>query len=68
MTLFSRKIFEHYSYEISWKTVRWHPRYSLRTDGHIDMTKLMIAFRNFATALKNLLLLKCFTVMLEFLI
>jgi hypothetical protein len=32
------------------------------------MTKLMIAFRNFATAPKNLLLLKCFTLILEFLI
>jgi len=52
-------------YQNSWKSVQWEPRCSLRTDGQTDMTKLRVAFRNFATAPKNLLLLKCFTLILR---
>jgi len=52
---FSRKFFEKKKntrkYQISWKSVQWKPE-SLhadrRTDGWTDMTKLTVAFRNFA--------------------
>jgi len=36
-----------------------------RTDRQIDMTKLRVAFRNFATAPKNLRLLRSFTLILR---
>ena len=37
-----------FRYQISWKSVRWEPSCSMRTDGRTDMTKLTVAFRNFA--------------------
>jgi len=37
--------------------VRWEPR-SMRTDGRTDMTKLVVAFHNFANVPKNPLLFK----------
>ena len=45
-----RKIFK---YQIWWKSVDWEPSCSIRTDGRTDMTKLIVAFRNFANAPKN---------------
>jgi hypothetical protein len=33
-------------FHISWKSVKWEPSYSMRTDGRTDMTKLIVAFRN----------------------
>jgi len=46
-----RKIFK---YHISWKSVWWESSCSMRTDGRTHgrtvMTKLVIAFRNFANA------------------
>ena len=45
-----RRIFK---YQISWKSVRWEPSSSTWTDGRTDMTKLIMAFRNFrSSALK----------------
>jgi len=35
------------------KTVEWEPSGSIRTDGQIDMTKLIVAFQNFENAPKN---------------
>jgi hypothetical protein len=44
-------------YQISWKSVQWEPSCSMltdgRTDGRIDITKLIVAFRNFANAPKK---------------
>jgi hypothetical protein len=40
-------------YQISWKSVQWQPSCSMRADGWTDMTKLIVAFRNFAKASKK---------------
>jgi hypothetical protein len=44
-------------YQISLKSVQWEPSCSMRTDGQTDrqtdVTKLTVAFRNFANASKN---------------
>ena len=37
-------------YQISWKSAQWGPTSSMRADGRTDMTKLVVAFRNFANA------------------
>ena len=55
---FSRHIFEKIlKYQISWKFVEWEPSGTVRTDGRtdglIDITKLIVANRNFANAPKN---------------
>jgi len=42
---FSRRIFEGYSYKISWKYVQWEPSCSNRTYWRTDMTKPILAFR-----------------------
>jgi len=49
---FSRQIFEKYihTHEISWKSVKWEPSCSMRTDGRTDMTKLTVDFHNCAIA------------------
>jgi hypothetical protein len=51
-----RKILQ---YQISWKSVKWEPSYSMRTDGRAhrwtDMTKLIVTFRNFVITHKNIL-------------
>jgi hypothetical protein len=41
-------------YEISWKSVQWEPSFSMKrqNDGRTDMTKLIVAFRNFANVAK----------------
>ena len=58
---FSRQIFKKYSYQISWKYVQWEPSCSMRTDTRTDMTKLIVAFRNFADAPKyQMLLQRCY--------
>ena len=41
-------------YQISWKSIQWEPSSCVRTDGETDMTKLIVAFRNFANAPKYL--------------
>ena len=41
-------------YEISLKPVQWEPNCSMRTARRTDMTKLIVAFRNFAKAPKKL--------------
>jgi hypothetical protein len=38
---------------MSWKYVQWEPCYSKPTEGQTDMTKVIIAFRNFAQAPKT---------------
>ena len=45
-----REILRH---KISWKSDRWEPSCSIRTDRYTDMTKLIVASRNFAHALEN---------------
>jgi len=40
-------------YEISRNSVYWEPRFSIRTDGRTNITNLIVAFRNFANAPKN---------------
>jgi hypothetical protein len=42
-------------YQISRKSVPWKPSCSVRTDGRIVMTKLMVVFRNFVKASKSIL-------------
>jgi len=50
---FSRQIFEKSpNIKFAWKSVQWEPSCSIRTDGRTDMTKLIVAFRNFANAPK----------------
>jgi hypothetical protein len=47
---FSRQTFRQVlKYKISWKSVQWEPSCSMRT----DVTKLKVAFRNFANSPKN---------------
>ena len=44
-------------YKISSNSVQWEPSCSVRADGEmVDMTKLIVAYRNFANAPKNVLL------------
>jgi hypothetical protein len=50
---FQTVFFKLLKYQISRKYVQWQPGYSMRTDGRTDMTKLTVAFRNFANAPKN---------------
>ena len=40
-------------YQILWKPVQWEQSCSMWTDGQTNMTKLTVAFRNFANAPKN---------------
>jgi len=48
---FSRQTFEKSSkHQTSLKSVRWEPSSSVQTDRQIDMTKLIVAFRNFTNA------------------
>jgi hypothetical protein len=46
-----------FRYQISWKSVRWESSCSMRTDGQTErqtgVTKLIVAFRNFANASKR---------------
>jgi hypothetical protein len=46
MTNFSETIFK---YQVPSKSVQWEPSFSIRTNGRTDMTKLIVAFRCFAS-------------------
>ena len=37
-------------YQISWKSIRWEPSCSMRTDGRTDSTNIKVGFCNFAKA------------------
>jgi hypothetical protein len=51
---FSQLIFENIlKHKISWKSILWEPRCSMRTDSWTDMTKLRADFLIFANAPKN---------------
>ena len=39
-------------YDISWKSVQWKPSCSMLTDGRTDMTKIIVAYRDFTKAPK----------------
>jgi hypothetical protein len=52
--IFSKKIQKMLKYQLSWKSVQWEPNRSTRTDERTDVTKLILAFRNFANAPKNI--------------
>jgi hypothetical protein len=48
---FSQQIFEKVKkYQVSSKSIQWEPSCSMRTD---NITKLIVAFRDFANAPKN---------------
>jgi len=55
---FSRCWRKTFLYQISWKSVKWETSCSMRTDGLADrrpyLTKLIVAFRNFVIAHKNI--------------
>jgi hypothetical protein len=46
--------FSKSTHKIQWKSVQWEPNFIMRTDGQTDITKLTVAFRNFAKAPTNL--------------
>ena len=50
---FSMNFWNILKYKISWKSVQWEPSCSMRTDERTDMTKLIVAFGNFANSPKN---------------
>jgi hypothetical protein len=49
---FSRQIHKP-SNKISRKSLQWEPTFSMRTDRQTEVTKLIAAFRNFASALRT---------------
>jgi hypothetical protein len=51
--IFSTNLQKILKYHISWKSVQWEQCCSMPTDGRADMTKLIVAFRNFANAPKS---------------
>jgi hypothetical protein len=51
--IFSTDFPKMMKYKISWNSVQWEPSCSMRTDWRTDMTKLIVALRNFTNALKN---------------
>jgi hypothetical protein len=51
--IFSTDFWKVVKYRMSLKSVQWKPSRSRRMDRWTDMTKLMVAFRNFANAPKN---------------
>jgi hypothetical protein len=48
--IFSTDFRKILKYQISWNSVRWE---QMRTNGRTDMTKLIVAFRNFANTPKK---------------
>jgi hypothetical protein len=46
--IFSADFLKTLKYHISWKSVQWEPRCSMRTDRRTDIVKLMVAFRIFS--------------------
>jgi len=56
LEFFPRDFGKILKYQISRKSVQWERSYFIRTDGRTDTTKLIlvVAFRNFAKATRNL--------------
>jgi hypothetical protein len=48
--VFASEFGKMYKYKIAWKPVQWEPSFSMRTDRHTDMAKVVFAFRNCAKA------------------
>ena len=51
--IFSTDFWKIHKYQISWKPFLWESNFSMQKDWRTDMTKLIVAFRNFANAPKN---------------
>jgi len=51
--IFSTAFRKKLKYQNSWKSFQWEPSCSMRTDWRTDITKLIVAFRTFASAHRN---------------
>jgi hypothetical protein len=51
--IFSTDFQEILKYHISWKSIQWELSSSMWTDTRTYMTKLIVAFRNFANSPKS---------------
>ena len=53
LEFFWTEVWKSLKYQILSKSVQWEPNGSMRTDGRTDMTKLLVALRNFSNAPKR---------------
>ena len=51
--IFSTDLRNILKYQIAWKSVKWEPSCSMRTNRQTEMTKLIVAFSNFTKAPKK---------------